>query len=79
MISVLGKFPLDRIAHVGLPDFRSGAMENFGLVTYRDIYILVTPESSMRSKILSSIVICHETSHFYFGNLVTMVIFWKCF
>eukprot|EP00092_Neocalanus_flemingeri_P099477 GFUD01126891.1.p1 GENE.GFUD01126891.1~~GFUD01126891.1.p1 ORF type:complete len:365 (-),score=74.13 GFUD01126891.1:348-1373(-) len=48
-------------------------MENWGLVLYRETCILVDPlNSSQSSKQWVAIVVCHETAHQWFGNLVTM-------
>jgi aminopeptidase N len=56
-----------------LPDFSSGAMENWGLVTYREIALLADPKTtSISSKQYAATVIAHELSHQWFGNLVTM-------
>ena len=67
------KYPLPKSDHVALPDFSSGAMENWGLITYRESCLLadpeLTPESSRR---FTATVIAHELSHQWFGNLVTM-------
>lgn len=66
-------YPLPKIDHVAVPDFSSGAMENWGLVTYREVALLSYPEESSQSaKELIATVICHETSHMWFGDLVTM-------
>ena len=66
-------YPLPKSDHVALPDFSSGAMENWGLITYRESCLLadpkLTPESSKR---FIATVISHELSHQWFGNLVTM-------
>lgn len=67
------KYPLPKSDHIALPDFSSGAMENWGLITYRESCLLadpeLTPESSRR---FIATVIAHELSHQWFGNLVTM-------
>lgn len=67
------EYPLPKSDHVALPDFSSGAMENWGLITYRESCLLAdpknTPESSKR---FIATVIAHELSHQWFGNLVTM-------
>lgn len=66
-------FPLSKIDHVALPDFDAGAMENWGLITYRETALLVHPErSTLASKQYVAAVISHELSHQWFGNLVTM-------
>ncbi len=66
-------YPLPKSDHVALPDFSSGAMENWGLITYREIALLADPNvSSVSSKHYIATVIAHELSHQWFGNLVTM-------
>jgi aminopeptidase N len=66
-------YPLAKIDHVALPDFSSGAMENWGLVTYRERALLAYPgKTSQSARELIATVITHETSHQWFGNLVTM-------
>jgi len=66
-------YPLPKSDHVALPDFSSGAMENWGLITYREIALLVDPETtSIATKEYVALVIAHELSHQWFGNLVTM-------
>ena len=67
------KYPLPKSDHVALPDFSSGAMENWGLITYREVALLAHPETtSISSKHYIATVIAHELSHQWFGNLVTM-------
>ncbi len=66
-------YPLPKSDHVALPDFSAGAMENWGLITYREIALLVDPEdTSISVKQFVALVIAHELSHQWFGNLVTM-------
>jgi aminopeptidase N len=66
-------YPLPKSDHVALPDFSSGAMENWGLITYREIALLADPATvSISSKHYIATVIAHELSHQWFGNLVTM-------
>lgn len=66
-------YPLAKCDQVALPDFDAGAMENWGLVTYRETALLSDPKnSSISSTQYISIVIAHELSHQWFGNLVTM-------
>uniref|UniRef100_A0A8C9TNX6 Aminopeptidase n=1 Tax=Scleropages formosus TaxID=113540 RepID=A0A8C9TNX6_SCLFO len=56
-----------------IPDFQSGAMENWGLTTYRESGLLFDPQKSSASDKLSiTMVIAHELAHQWFGNLVTM-------
>lgn len=66
-------YPLPKSDHVALPDFSSGAMENWGLITYREIALLSDPATtSLENKRQVALVIAHELSHQWFGNLVTM-------
>lgn len=66
-------YPLPKCDHVALPDFSSGAMENWGLITYREIALLVDPATtSVSTRHYVATIITHELSHQWFGNLVTM-------
>ena len=66
-------YPLPKADHVALPDFSSGAMENWGLITYREVALLADPATtSISSKRYIASVVAHELSHQWFGNLVTM-------
>lgn len=66
-------YPLPKSDHVALPDFSSGAMENWGLITYREIALLADPQTtSISSRQYIATVVAHELSHQWFGNLVTM-------
>ncbi|CAH0763600.1 unnamed protein product [Diatraea saccharalis] len=55
-----------------IPDFSAGAMENWGLLTYREALILYDPENSnhfYKQRVAN--IISHEIAHMWFGNLVT--------
>ena len=66
-------YPADKLDHIGIPDFAAGAMENVGLITYRDSYLVIDPEKASQGELQRSIdVIGHETAHMWFGDLVTM-------
>ncbi|XP_056427950.1 aminopeptidase N [Hyla sarda] len=66
-------YPLPKSDQVALPDFSAGAMENWGLVTYRETALLYDPfESSIGNKERVLTVIAHELAHQWFGNLVTI-------
>ena len=65
-------FPLPKMDLLALPDFESGAMENWGLVTFREICLLCNEKSSQDARQYVAIVIAHELSHMWFGDLVTM-------
>ncbi|XP_075288117.1 aminopeptidase N [Opisthocomus hoazin] len=66
-------YPLPKSDQVGLPDFNAGAMENWGLVTYRENALLFDENySSISNKERVVTVIAHELAHQWFGNLVTL-------
>lgn len=66
-------YPLDHSWQLALPDFSAGAMENWGLVTYREAYLLLDPDNTtLANKQLVATVITHELAHQWFGDLVTM-------
>lgn len=55
------EFPLPKIDMIAIPDFASGAMENFGLITYRETALLYQPNiSSSSSQFRVASVISHE-------------------
>jgi aminopeptidase N len=48
-------------------------MENWGLVTYREVDVLIDPiQASSQQKQRVATVVTHELAHQWFGNLVTM-------
>lgn len=58
---------------IAIPDFTTGAMENWGLITYRESAILYDPiQTSTSGHQWVAIVVAHELAHQWFGNLVTM-------
>ncbi len=66
-------YPLEKCDMIALPDFASGAMENWGCITYREHALLVDPKNtSLASKQYVAMVVAHELAHQWFGNLVTM-------
>ena len=67
------KYPLEHSWQLALPDFSAGAMENWGLVTYREAYLLLDPDNTtLEMKKMVATVITHELAHQWFGDLVTM-------
>ena len=66
-------YPLAKLDMVAIPDFASGAMENWGLVTYRDTALLLDEATaSLGNRMRVAEVVAHELAHQWFGNLVTM-------
>nr|XP_046203096.1 leucyl-cystinyl aminopeptidase isoform X3 [Oncorhynchus gorbuscha] len=65
-------YPLRKLDLVAIPDFLAGAMENWGLITFRETSLLVQNQSSLLDKQLIANVVAHELAHQWFGNLVTM-------
>ena len=65
-------YPLSKCDLVALPDFASLAMENWGLITFREQGLVVDEHTSLDFKVLVSSVVAHELTHQWFGNLVTM-------
>ncbi|XP_077418370.1 endoplasmic reticulum aminopeptidase 1b [Vanacampus margaritifer] len=66
-------YPLPKQDLAAIPDFQSGAMENWGLTTYREAALFFHPEkSSITDKLQIAKIIAHELAHQWFGNLVTM-------
>ncbi|CCW69055.1 unnamed protein product [Phytomonas sp. Hart1] len=63
---------LKKMDLVAIPDFAAGAMENWGLITYRESALLCDEHSSSAHRQWVAIVVCHEIAHQWFGNLVTM-------
>ena len=70
-------YPLPKCDMMSITEFAAGAMENWGLITYRESAILIdeaSAEVSMKQRV--AMVVCHELAHQWFGNLVTMN--WWC-
>lgn len=68
-------YPLPKADHIALPDMGGGAsaaMENWGLITYREDYLIADDTVGVSARQRIARVIVHETSHQWFGNLVTM-------
>ena len=65
-------YPLEKLDQVALPDFEAGAMENWGLVTYRESMLLASKRATLGTKKSIALTVAHELSHQWFGDLVTM-------
>ncbi|MBX3273723.1 MAG: M1 family metallopeptidase [Sandaracinaceae bacterium] len=66
-------YPYDKLDFVAVPDFAAGAMENAGLITFRDQFLLLSGEPSVAQQRAFAFIMAHELAHQWFGNLVTMV------
>ncbi|HVP67242.1 MAG TPA: M1 family aminopeptidase [Anaeromyxobacteraceae bacterium] len=66
-------YAFGKLDQVGVPDFEFGAMENAGLVVYREAALLLDPSTAALAvtKRVAE-VITHELAHQWFGNWVTM-------
>ncbi|MFP2927126.1 M1 family metallopeptidase [Pyxidicoccus sp. 3LG] len=67
-------YAFTKVDQVGIPDFEAGAMENAGLITYREVALLLDPATaplSVQKRVAE--VVTHELAHQWFGNWVTMV------
>jgi puromycin-sensitive aminopeptidase len=67
-------YAFGKLDQVAIPDFEAGAMENAGLITYRELALLLDPATaplSVQKRIAE--VVTHELAHMWFGNWVTMV------
>jgi len=66
-------YPLPKIDLIALPDFSSGAMENWGAITFREAGLIYDAKntSTVRKQYIAEVV-AHELAHMWFGNLVTM-------
>jgi len=65
-------FPFDKLDQAFVPDYEMGAMENVGMVVYRDDYVERDELFSKTKKDNIVITFLHEISHMWFGNYVTM-------
>jgi puromycin-sensitive aminopeptidase len=66
-------YPLPKLDMLCCTEFACGAMENWGLVTYREVDLMVDEQkASSQQRQRVAIIIAHELAHQWFGNLVTM-------
>ncbi|HET8773915.1 MAG TPA: M1 family aminopeptidase [Thermoanaerobaculia bacterium] len=67
------RYPFGKLDHIGVPDFRSGAMENAGAILYRDAILFLDENASTPDDMRGTAgTISHEVAHMWFGDLVTM-------
>lgn len=65
-------YPLNKLDLVAVPDFAAGAMENWGLIIFRENRLLYDKNTEIDSQQEIVYTICHEIAHQWFGNYVTM-------
>ncbi|OMO51182.1 Peptidase M1, alanine aminopeptidase/leukotriene A4 hydrolase [Corchorus capsularis] len=70
-------YSLPKLDMIAIPDFALGAMENYGLVTCREMALLYDEQHSAAANkqtviFVALYVVAHELAHQWFGNLVTM-------
>jgi len=65
-------YPFDKIAFFAIPAFQFGGMEHPGAVWYRAESLFLDPSASRTQELSRASLIAHETTHMWFGDLVTM-------
>lgn len=64
-------YELEKMTSAAVPDFGAGAMENWGLITYKEQYLIGDEDSHPRDVLEIQKTIAHELGHQFFGNVVT--------
>ncbi|WP_367135968.1 MULTISPECIES: aminopeptidase N [Streptomyces] len=64
-------YPFDSYDQAFVPEFNAGAMENPGLVTFRDEYVFRSAVTDTERE-TRGVTIAHEMAHMWFGDLVTL-------
>ncbi|GAU68342.1 putative aminopeptidase N [Streptomyces sp. NBRC 110611] len=64
-------YPFDSYDQAFVPEFNAGAMENPGLVTFRDAYVYRSAVTDTERQ-ARGVTIAHEMAHMWFGDLVTL-------
>ena len=65
-------YPLKKLHLVALPEYHTGAMENWGAITSREAFVLLGKGASTSDFRSAAHVLAHEIAHQWFGDLVTM-------
>jgi len=66
------KFPFQKMDFAAIPPFQYGGMEHVGAIQYRESSLFLDKNATQKRKLSRAKLIAHETSHMWFGNLVTM-------
>ena len=64
-------YPFAKLDNLAAPDFWAGAMENAGLIAYRDSLMFPDEQSAVSRRQAFWGVSAHELAHQWFGDLVT--------
>jgi hypothetical protein len=64
-------YPYEKLDFIG-PDYPGGAMENPGLIVYREDYLIDNGQRSQSLKLYLLETVAHELAHMWFGNLVSL-------
>jgi aminopeptidase N len=68
------EYPLPKLDLIGLGDIDIEAMENWGLITFKESLVLIDLDNySVQTKFEVALTVSHEIAHQWFGNIVTMV------
>ncbi|RCS26586.1 peptidase M1 [Polaribacter sp. WD7] len=65
-------FPFQKMDFVAIPPFQYGGMEHVGAIQYRQSSLFLDKNATQTQKLRRAKLIAHETSHMWFGDLVTM-------
>ncbi|KAE8749188.1 hypothetical protein FOCC_FOCC004095 [Frankliniella occidentalis] len=65
------RYPLRKLDLLAIPDFDAGAMENWGLLIFREPALLLDAEADVGAKEGVAVTVAHELAHQWLGNLVT--------
>ena len=66
------KFPFQKMDFAAIPPFQYGGMEHVGAIQYRASSLFLDKNATQNRKLSRAKLIGHETSHMWFGDLVTM-------
>lgn len=65
-------YPLPKLHVVAVPEYHTGAMENWGAIASRESRVLINDDSSFYERFKAAATLIHEVGHMWFGDLVTM-------
>lgn len=66
------EFPFQKMDFVAIPPFQYGGMEHVGAIQYRESSLFLDKNATQNKRLSRAKLIAHETSHMWFGDLVTM-------